>query len=282
MAGRSRLRRAHAGWASARFGRLSSRRSHPRDRRQRRAPAGAGVVADRRDWDLPVWRGCSVATTRQAPGPARSSPRITRPRVPCRRCAASAGIATGEPASTVSLPNPRGIFSGTYDAAVPSHIRWAAAPELDLSGVAAAGLSGRNSYLRVRSFAECNGRLHPTVGQQIYRSPGLSLGRAKLVEKIEPVGVTESLLDEGEVFRDFRKQRVGWRRVSARFVVAAALIDHRPMVCHWPGALSKCQRKIEMSPGAQSRDDTLVGGGYAQRDTASQPDAGSGLSYHGR
>jgi hypothetical protein len=64
--------------------------------------------------------------------------------------------------------NPRGIFSGTYDPAVAGHIRWSAAPELDLSGVSAAGLSGRNGYLRVSSFAECNGHLYAAVGQQIY------------------------------------------------------------------------------------------------------------------
>jgi hypothetical protein len=64
--------------------------------------------------------------------------------------------------------NPRGIFGGTYDPAVAGHIRWSAAPELDLSGVSAAGLSGRNGYLRVSSFAECNGRLYAAVGQQIY------------------------------------------------------------------------------------------------------------------
>jgi hypothetical protein len=43
-----------------------------------------------------------------------------------------------------------------------------------------------------------------------------------------------------------------------------------------------CRRKIEMSPGAQSRDDTPIGGGHDQRDTGSQPDAESGLSYDGR
>ncbi len=64
--------------------------------------------------------------------------------------------------------DPRGIFSGTYDPAVTSRIRWGAAPELELSGVSAAGLSGRNGYLRVSSFAECNGRLYAAVGQQIY------------------------------------------------------------------------------------------------------------------
>jgi hypothetical protein len=64
--------------------------------------------------------------------------------------------------------DPRGIFSGAYDPAVPGHIRWTAAPELDLSGVSAAGLSGRNAQLRVSSFAECNGRLYAAIGQQIY------------------------------------------------------------------------------------------------------------------
>jgi hypothetical protein len=47
-----------------------------------------------------------------------------------------------------------------------------------------------------------------------------------MVKQIWPVGVRKSLLDEGNVFRDFGKRRVGWRRV-ARFVMpAAALIDH--------------------------------------------------------
>jgi hypothetical protein len=64
--------------------------------------------------------------------------------------------------------DPRGIFSGTYDPAVAGRIRWAAAPELDLSTVSTAGISGRNGYLRVPSFAEANGRLYATVGQQIY------------------------------------------------------------------------------------------------------------------
>ena len=63
---------------------------------------------------------------------------------------------------------PHGIFSGTYDPAVPGRIRWGAAPELDLSGASAAGLSGRDGHLRVSSFAECNGRLYAAIGQQIY------------------------------------------------------------------------------------------------------------------
>jgi hypothetical protein len=64
--------------------------------------------------------------------------------------------------------DPRGIFSGTYDPAVAGRIRWGTAPELDLSSVSSAGISGRNGYLRVSSFAECNGRLYAAVGQQIY------------------------------------------------------------------------------------------------------------------
>jgi hypothetical protein len=64
--------------------------------------------------------------------------------------------------------NPHGIFGGTYDPAVPGRVRWTATPELDLSGVSEAGLSGRGGHLRVSSFAECNGRLYATVGQHIY------------------------------------------------------------------------------------------------------------------
>jgi hypothetical protein len=65
--------------------------------------------------------------------------------------------------------DPRGIFSGTFEPAVPSRIRWNAAPELDLTDVSAAGSSGRNAQLRVSSFAECNGRLYAAVEQQIYQ-----------------------------------------------------------------------------------------------------------------
>jgi hypothetical protein len=64
--------------------------------------------------------------------------------------------------------DPRGIFSGGYDPTAAGRIRWSAAPELDLSEVSSAGISGRNGYLRVSSFAECNGRLYAAVGQQVY------------------------------------------------------------------------------------------------------------------
>ncbi len=64
--------------------------------------------------------------------------------------------------------DPRGVFSGTYDPAVAGRIRWGSTPELDLSGVSSAGISGRNGYLRISSFAECNGRLYAAIGQHIY------------------------------------------------------------------------------------------------------------------
>jgi hypothetical protein len=64
--------------------------------------------------------------------------------------------------------DPRGVYSGTYDPSTPGRIRWSAAPELDLSSVSSAGISGRNGYLRVSSFAECNGQLYTAVGQHIY------------------------------------------------------------------------------------------------------------------
>jgi hypothetical protein len=62
---------------------------------------------------------------------------------------------------------------------------------------------------------------------------------AEMVKQIEAVVVTKSVLEESEVLRDFVKRQVGQLRAGgARFVVAAAaLIDHRFMVCHWPGAL---------------------------------------------
>jgi poly(A) polymerase len=69
--------------------------------------------------------------------------------------------------------DPRGVFSGVYDPAVPGRIRWRSTPELDLASVSSAGISGKNGYLRVSSFAECNDRLYAAVGQQIYeRSDG--------------------------------------------------------------------------------------------------------------
>jgi hypothetical protein len=64
--------------------------------------------------------------------------------------------------------DPRGVFSGTYDPTITGRIRWSAFPERDLSSVSSAGISGRNGYLRVSSFAECNGQLYTAIGQHIY------------------------------------------------------------------------------------------------------------------
>jgi hypothetical protein len=64
--------------------------------------------------------------------------------------------------------DPHCVFSGTYDPTDPGRIRWSAASELDLLSVSSAGISGRNSYLRVSSFAECNGQLYAATGQHIY------------------------------------------------------------------------------------------------------------------
>ena len=62
--------------------------------------------------------------------------------------------------------NPHGIFSGVYDPTVPGRIRWSQTPELDLSAVSSAQAGVEK--LRVTSFAERNGSLYATVGQQIY------------------------------------------------------------------------------------------------------------------
>jgi hypothetical protein len=64
--------------------------------------------------------------------------------------------------------DPHGIVSGGYDDAAVGGIRWGANPELDISRLSAPSFPGL-SLLRVASFAECNGILYATVGQQIYR-----------------------------------------------------------------------------------------------------------------
>jgi hypothetical protein len=64
--------------------------------------------------------------------------------------------------------DPRGIFSGGYDATLPVRIRWGTAPELDISHISTSAFPGLAGRLRVSSFAECNNRLYAAVGQQIY------------------------------------------------------------------------------------------------------------------
>src|SRR5262249_50669494 len=65
--------------------------------------------------------------------------------------------------------DPRGIFSGVYDAAAPGSIRWSAAPELDIAALPAGNFPGLDGRLRVSSFAACADALYAAVGQQIYR-----------------------------------------------------------------------------------------------------------------
>jgi hypothetical protein len=61
-----------------------------------------------------------------------------------------------------------GIYRGAYDLAAIGQIRWSAAPELDVPGLTTPSFPGL-SLPRVSSFAECNGVLYASVGQQIYR-----------------------------------------------------------------------------------------------------------------
>ena len=110
-----------------------------------------------RDDATGAWVGASLAQDRPTPGFLPQVRSLDRHR---DRVTGIDHVFAGQ--------DPRGIFSGAYDPAVPGHIRWTAAPELDLSGVSAAGLSGRNAQLRVSSLAECNGRLYAAIGQQIY------------------------------------------------------------------------------------------------------------------
>ena len=77
--------------------------------------------------------------------------------------------------------DPRGVFSGTYDPTIPGRIRWSATPELEISSVSSVGISGSNGYLRVSSFAECNGHLYTAVGQHIYERTDSAKPRWRLV-----------------------------------------------------------------------------------------------------
>lgn len=61
-----------------------------------------------------------------------------------------------------------GVVSGAYDDTAVGGIRWSAQPELATAAISAPSFPGL-SLLRVTSFAECNGVLYATIGQQIYR-----------------------------------------------------------------------------------------------------------------
>jgi len=65
--------------------------------------------------------------------------------------------------------DPRGIFSGAYDPAVPGRIAWSTEPEFDPRTLRADAFPGLEGRLRISSFAECNGALYVAVGQQIWQ-----------------------------------------------------------------------------------------------------------------
>lgn len=110
-----------------------------------------------RDDDTGMWSAATLARDRPAPN-----------FLPQLRSFAEHRDRVTEVDLAFAGDNPRGIFSGGYDPAVPGRIRWSTAPELGLSDVPAAGLSGTNAGLRVSSFTEANGRFYAAVGQQIY------------------------------------------------------------------------------------------------------------------
>jgi hypothetical protein len=88
--------------------------------------------------------------------------------------------------------DPRGIFSGGYDASLPGRIRWSSAPELSLADIKPEGLSGANAGVRVTSFAECNGHLYAAVGQAIYERSDGAIPRWRLIYKNPTAGHSET------------------------------------------------------------------------------------------
>jgi hypothetical protein len=88
--------------------------------------------------------------------------------------------------------DPRGIFAGSYDPALPGGIRWDAVPELDISAISTVGFRGLAGRLRVSSFAECDGVLYAAIGQQIYRREDGAAPRWHLVYTNSDPGHSET------------------------------------------------------------------------------------------
>jgi hypothetical protein len=84
-----------------------------------------------------------------------------------------------------------GIFSGSHDRTAAGGIRWNAAPELDVPAIAAPAAPGL-TLPRVMGFADCNGVLHATVGQQIWRRVDGAVPRWELVYTNRRPGRSES------------------------------------------------------------------------------------------
>jgi len=123
-----------------------------------------------RDDATGVWSATTLAADRPAPN---FLPQI-------RSLAAHRDRSTGVD-HVFAGNDPRGIFAGSYDSALPGGIRWDAVPELDISAISTAGFRGLAGRLRVSSFAECDGVLYAAVGQQIYRREDGAVPRWRLV-----------------------------------------------------------------------------------------------------
>jgi hypothetical protein len=87
---------------------------------------------------------------------------------------------------------PRGIFSGVYDPSVPGRIRWDALPELDTIALPAGASPGLAGRARVANFAECNGVLYATVGQQIWARDDGTAAHWRAVYTNESAAYTET------------------------------------------------------------------------------------------
>jgi hypothetical protein len=95
-------------------------------------------------------------------------------------------------ADLVFVGNDRfGVFSGSYDRTAAGGIRWSAAPELDVPAISAPAAPGL-TLPRVMNFAECNGVLYATVGQQIWRRLDGPAPRWELVYTNRRPGHSES------------------------------------------------------------------------------------------
>jgi hypothetical protein len=105
------------------------------------------------------WVGTAVANDPRAPG-VRTLPQI-------RSFGSHRDHITGVDLAFAG-EDPRGVFSGVYDPAVPGRIRWAPEPEFDIKTIALDAFPGLAGGRRITSFAECNGSLYAAIGHQIY------------------------------------------------------------------------------------------------------------------
>ena len=80
-----------------------------------------------------------------------------------------------------------GIFSGTFDPAVPGQIGWNTTPEFATAGLDLQAFPGMSRGLRISSFAEAGGRLFAAVGEQVWvRQDGAAPGWRHLYTNPSP------------------------------------------------------------------------------------------------